>query len=75
MITPGFRYAKVVTTSDSAQNQYKCLFVGGAGTVKVTTVGGDVVTFTGVVAGSYVNIETTLVWATGTSATNIVGLR
>jgi hypothetical protein len=49
------------------------LFVGGAGNVKITTPYGDVVTYTGVLAGTYLYVEAVKVLATGTTATNIVG--
>jgi hypothetical protein len=75
--------AAAVTPSDSANipvvtggtsNNGCVLYVGGAGSIKVTTVGGDDVTFVGIVAGSFVPVQVRKVWATGTSATNIVAL-
>lgn len=50
------------------------LFIGGAGNVSVTTLDGSVVTFTGVLAGSFLPIVVTRV-RTATTATNIVGMR
>lgn len=50
------------------------LFVGGAGAVTVTTLDGDLVTFTGVLAGQILPIVVTKVMAS-TVATNIVGMR
>jgi hypothetical protein len=50
------------------------LFVGGAGAVTVTTLDGELVTFTGVLAGSWLPIVVTKVMA-ATVATNIVGMR
>lgn len=50
------------------------LFVGGAGAVTVTTLDGEVVTFTGVLAGQILPIVVTKVMAS-TVATNIVGMR
>jgi hypothetical protein len=49
------------------------LYVGAAGNIKVTTAGGDVVTFNGVLAGSFMPVQVLKVWATG-SPTNIVAL-
>jgi hypothetical protein len=49
------------------------LFVGGAGNVKITTPYGDTVTYTGVLAGTYLFVEALKIFATGTTATNIVG--
>ena len=51
------------------------LFVGGAGAIKVDMVGGTTaVTLTGVVAGSVLPLRVSRVYATGTTATNIVAL-
>jgi hypothetical protein len=50
------------------------LYVGGAGNLRVDTVGGDDITFTGVLAGSFIPVQVTRVYATGTTATSIVAL-
>ena len=50
------------------------LYVGGAGNLKVLTVGGDEVTFTAVPVGTFVHVQVLRVFATGTTATNIVAL-
>jgi hypothetical protein len=50
------------------------LYVGGAGDLKVDTVGGDAVTFVAVPAGSFIPVQVTRVYASGTSATSIVAL-
>jgi hypothetical protein len=52
----------------------KGLFIGGAGTLTVLTAAGDVVLFTGVLAGSILPIAVRRVNATGTTCTNIVAL-
>ena len=49
------------------------LYVGAAGNIKVTTAGGDVVTFNGVLAGSFIPVQVLKVWATG-SPTDIIAL-
>lgn len=49
------------------------LFVSGAGTVKLETPAGDIVTLTAI-AGSYLPIQAVKVFATGTSATGIVAI-
>ena len=67
--------ASAVTTSDTAPNVFSRIYIGGAGNVKVTTENGDAVTFTAVPVGTVLPIRVQLVWATGTTATNIVGLR
>lgn len=71
------RNAAAVTPADGANlaNPAMALYVGGAGNVKVDTVGGQTgVTFTGVTAGSVLPIQVTKVYATGTTATTIVAL-
>ena len=50
------------------------LYVGGAGNLKVLTVGGDEVTLTAVPVGTFVPVNVLRVFATGTTATNIVAL-
>lgn len=68
------RRASAITPSDTADNSHYYIYVGGAGDVKVTTEFGDVVTYT-VAAGTFLWIRTRLVWATGTTATLMVGHR
>jgi hypothetical protein len=58
---------------DSTQNGVS-LFVGGAGNVRVTMLGGQIVTYNNVSAGSFMPIQVIKVWATGTTATNILEL-
>ena len=50
------------------------LYIGGAGNVRVTTDGGDDVVFVGLAAGQFIPVQVTRVWATNTTATNIVAL-
>ena len=55
--------------------KWECvLYVGGAGNLRVLTAGEDDVTFTGVLAGSFLPVQVKRVFASGTSATNIVAL-
>lgn len=49
------------------------LYVGAASDIKVTTAAGDVVTFKGVLAGSFIPVQVLRVWATG-SPTDIIAL-
>jgi hypothetical protein len=63
-----------VSTQDGTGNNGCVLYVGGAGNLKVTTVGGDEVTFSSVLAGSFIPVQVVKVWASGTSATNIIAL-
>lgn len=68
-------YAEAVTPSDSTDlpNDAKSLYIGGAGDVKVTTIGGEVCVFTAHPIG-YMPVHVSRVWNTGTTATHIVGL-
>ena len=63
-----------VATEDGSGNNGCVLYVGGAGTLKVKTVGGDEVTFVGITAGSFIPVQVVQVFAEGTSATNIIAL-
>lgn len=69
------RDAAAITTSDTADNTWSYVYVGGTGDVKVTTEQGTAVVFEDVPAGSYLWVRTRLVWATGTTATLMVGHR
>lgn len=48
------------------------LYVGGAGNVKVTMLGGEDVTFSNVLAGTILPIRVSRVWNTGTTASLII---
>jgi len=63
-----------VSTQDGSGNNGCVLYVGTGGTLKVSTIGGDEVTFTGIVSGTFVPVQVLRVWSTGTSASNIVAL-
>jgi hypothetical protein len=70
--------AAAITPSDSAvySPEYNGLYVGGAGNVAVIPKGQSTsVTLVGVLAGSVLPIQVSKVLSTGTTATNIVGLR
>ena len=63
-----------VTKSDSTVLDYRRLWVGGAGNVVIQHKGTDSqTTFTGVLAGTYLDVEGDRVMA-ATTATNIVWL-
>lgn len=59
--------------SDMAQSA-RAVYIGTGGDMKVTTVGGDVVTFTNLSAGSLMPVSVKRIWSTGTTASGIVGL-
>ena len=69
-------HANAITPNDSTDITYatRALYIGGSGNVKVTMISGDVVTLTGVVAGTMLPLRVTRVWATGTTATAMIGL-
>lgn len=67
--TTGKAYAIYGGTQDGA-----VLYIGTTGTLKVTTVAGDDVTFTGVLSGSFFPVQVRKVWSTGTTASNIIAL-
>lgn len=52
----------------------RSLWVGGAGDVKVDMVEGGTVTFVAVPAGTLLPVSVSAVYATGTTATNIIAL-
>ncbi len=74
--------AAAVTPSDSANipsitggtNDGCVLYIGGDGDLKVTTAGGDVVTFVGLLAGTFIPVQVLKVWNTDTTATDIIAL-
>lgn len=68
--------AYAVTPSNTLPNCYSYLYVGGAGDlVLVPENGTTAVTLSSVPGGSWIWIRTSLVKASGTSATNIVGFK
>jgi hypothetical protein len=50
------------------------LYIGGAGNVKVTTIGGDIVTFNAVPVGSVLPVQVIKLHSTGTTATLVNAL-
>ncbi|MDB5550939.1 MAG: hypothetical protein JWL86_923 [Rhizobium sp.] len=65
-----------VTPNDSTtlSETTRALYVGSAGAVAVLMASGASLTFTGVPAGTVLPVRVTKVMATGTSATDILGL-
>lgn len=69
------KHAAAVTPSDVADlpNQALGLYLGSAGHVKVTTVGGETVTLTTMAAGViHRGIAIQRIWSTGTAAGSII---
>jgi hypothetical protein len=75
--TVGAQYVVDVDTDDAVDldDPSDALWVGGAGTLKVNTVGGQTVTISGVAAGTLLPLRVTRVWENGTSATLIQSWR
>ena len=55
-------------------NQGCVLYIGGPGNVTMTTNGSDNVTFVGLNGGQFVPVQCVKVFATGTTATNIIAI-
>jgi len=64
-------YAAAVTPSDTADlaSASTAIFIGGGGNLRVTMLGGGIVTFAGLPIGWH-PIRVTRVWSTSTTATN-----
>jgi len=62
------------SSPDGIANNGNVLYIGTAGTLKVRTAGGDDITFVTVNAGSFLPIQVVRVFATGTTASNIIAL-
>lgn len=72
-VTPS-NTANIPVITGGTSNNGCVLYVGGAGNLRVTTQGGDDVVFSNVAAGSFIPVQVIKVWATNTTATNIVAL-
>lgn len=70
----GAATAYTLYSSVDLPNNGCVLYVGGAGDVELITAGGDDLIFTGVLAGSFIPVQTTRVKATSTTATGIIAL-
>lgn len=62
------------TSPDGVANAGNVLYVGTGGDLVVTTVAGDKVTFVNIQGGTFLPIQVVKVWATGTTAANIIAL-
>lgn len=74
--TVSARRAAVVTPSDATvyQEPTRALYIGGSGNLRVDMVSGGTVTFVGLMAGTILPIQVDRVYATSTTATNILAL-
>lgn len=67
--------AIAITPADSdLAHPVRCLYVGGNGNIKVITARNHTVTFVGISAGTILPVSVKRVFATDTTATNIIGL-
>ena len=70
-----YQNAFAIAPDDAIDLTKPCiLWIGGAGALKVITIGGDTVTLAAVPAGTQLNLRVTRVFNTGTAATAIIGL-
>lgn len=74
-ISSARRYTSVTKHDTTILPEFKALYIGGDGDVKVGNSDGDAVIFSGLVAGTILPVYGTRVYSTGTTATNIVALR
>lgn len=63
-----------ISEGTEASKSGSVLYIGTGGNLKVLTVGNDEVTFTNIQDGSFLPVQVLRVFATGTTATNIVAL-
>ena len=75
-ITGPVSNAAAVTLHDTTELTYvtRAVYVGGAGTLKVTMQNGTAVSFVGVVAGTVLPIRCHILWDTGSTASSVVAL-
>jgi len=67
--------AFAVTPADSNMaTPARSLYIGGGGNLRVTTTGGNDVTFSGVPGGTILPVSVARVWSTNTTATSILEL-
>lgn len=74
--TVSARRAAAITTSDTAvsDDPTRAIYVGNSGSLKVDMVSGGTVTFSNLTAGTLLPIQVVRVYATGTTATLLIGL-
>lgn len=67
------QHAALITPDDSNDlaNYSRAIYVGGAGAMKVTTVGGETLLISGLLAGHVYPLRVKRIWSTTTTATLI----
>lgn len=74
-MVPGRGGAAITPDNNGNFNpNYRAIYCGQKGDIKVDLVNGDTVTFQNVQSGTWLPVEVTRVYATGTSASNLVGV-
>lgn len=63
-----------ISEGTEAPKSGSVLYIGTGGDLKVLTVGNDEVTFTNIQDGSFLPVQVLRVFATGTTASNIIAL-
>ena len=71
-----YSHGAAITPHDTNEltNVTRGIYVGGAGNVKVTTVDGDTITYVAVPVGTTLDVQAKIVFATLTTATNLLAL-
>jgi hypothetical protein len=72
-VTPS-NTTNIPSVSGGTNDEGCILYIGGAGNLRVLTVGGDDVVFNAVPVGTTLQVRVVRVFSTGTAATNIVAL-
>ena len=69
-------YAFSITPSDSTNlpNATRGIYIGGDGNLNLRTIGGSVVVFQNLVAGTVLPVRATAIYSSNTSATGLIGL-
>lgn len=75
-LTAPASHAEAITPSDSVPlaRVTRALYVGSGGDVRVRMVSGQIVTFRGVQGGMFYPVRVEQVMATGTTATDLMGM-
>jgi len=73
-VTPNDTEPLQMNNGGTAQRAAPCIYVGTTGDVRVLTEGGDEVTFKNIIGGSFVPVQIQKVFATGTTASDIIAL-
>lgn len=74
--TVSARRAVAVTTSDTVvyDQPTRAIYIGGSGNLRVDMVSGGTVTFIGLTSGTVLPIQAERIYATSTTATNLIAL-